>query len=378
MAALCAYKDAVNSRSYEALRRLLAADVRTDGLPDEFSRASLAAGSRWLPANVTEIRIFSLVGRPDGVDARTALCMGSGYLPLKIGFDRDCKIRSIDAIETEKPREAKTSGPFTCTFTVSGGLPFVRATVDGRSGFFLFDTGSSNLLLNQKYFAPGTAAAAPGLSATVNGIAPSRGTRTVRLLVWGRMESALFVGQLHDFSRMERPEITPLLGAISHREIRNSSILFDWKSQTLRIFPTRPDGSRQPLPGEQAPSAVFPFTYFLHMPMVKARIGTKDYDMLFDSGAQLNLLPNITGMEPHFQQSGFLGGFSSGGAPGAAARVPVGTVDRFTLRQTEYLDLPFAVYQIPYLPGKGMLGTPLLRQGRVEINFRLRQFSVWR
>jgi hypothetical protein len=302
--------------------------------------------------------------------------MNTSYLPQRIGFDRECRIRSISAEFQEKPKETTASAPFADRFSVSGGLPFVRASVDGRPGWFLLDTGSSGLLLNQKYFRKPDGPSVPGISSGVNGLAPARGSRPVRLLTWGRLSASNISGKLHDFSLMEQPSVTPLLGAISHSELRNSSIVFDWNARSVQVFPTRSDGSRKPAAGERPPAVTLPFTYYMHMPVMKARIGERVLDVLFDSGAQLNLLPDTSGIEAHFRQTGFLGGFSSGGTP-SDARSPLGTVDRITLGLVEFRDLPFAIYQIPYLQGKAMLGTPLLQQGRVELNFRARRISIW-
>ncbi len=375
-AALSAYKHAVNARSYDALSPLLAKSLSIDGLPDDISRAGLAAGMKWLPFKIVEVRILAISGSTDGYEARTALCMDTSYLPLRVGFNSAFKIRSIGALSPEKPKETNASAPFASRFAVSGGLPFVQARVDGRQGWFLLDTGSSGLLLNQKYFRKPDGPAMPAISAGVNGLAPGRGSHPVRLLTWGSLSASNISGKLHDFSVMEQPPITPLLGAISHSELRNSSVVFDWKAKSIQVFPTRSDGSRKPVAGEPQPALTMPFTYYMHMPVIRARIGERDFDVLFDSGAQLNLLPDTSGIESHFRQTSVLSGFSSGGSP-SDARSPLGTVDRITIGQAEFLDLPFAVYQIPYLQGKGMLGTPLLQQGRVELNFRARRISIW-
>jgi len=372
-----AYKQAVNARSYVALEPLLAKSVSVDGLPDELSRAVLLSGAEWAPAKIEELQTVSISGKAEGFEAKIGLYMATAVMPLKIGFDQNIKIRSISGDSVGKSPESKASEPFVSSFTAVDGLPFVKATLDGRTGYFLFDTGSSCLLLSKKYFKPSIMSGNPGISATVNGIARPDGALPVASLEWGNLRAKNIIGELHDFSRMEKPEITPLLGAISHKEVRTSSVAFDWKRKTIGIFPTKPDGSRKPLPGETPAVVTIPFTYFLHMPLLRAHIGSKNYDLLFDSGAQMNILPDANGLNGHFRQSGFLSGFSSGGAP-KSAHVPLGTLDKLTLGEAEYQSFLFAIYRIPYLQGNGMIGTPLLQQGRVEINFRARQISIWR
>lgn len=370
------FQHAINARSFDQLDPILAPNVQVDGLPGELSREGLKAGMGWTPTRVDGIQIMSAAKRPNGVEVKIILCMGDKGLPLKIGFDETGKIRTIDGDPLGKPAAATVPATFTSSFVVSGGLLFVKATIDNRTGFFLFDTGSSHLLLSRKYFTANTEAGMPGISATIHGLKQPDGLVKVRALRWEGLQARDQIGELHDFSQMERPAVTPLLGAISHAELKNCAVAFDWKQKTIQVFPTNRDGSRRPVKGEPPPTATVPFSYFLHLPLFQARIGDKELAVLFDSGAQANLLPELAGLENHFRAFGQLGGLSDGGEPRKVSAL-TGAMDNLSLGAATYRWLPFVIHPLPYFSGKGMLGAPLFQQSRMEINFPAKKILLW-
>jgi len=370
------FQNAINARSYDQLDPVLAADVQVDGLPGEMSRAGLKAGMQWTPTPVDGIRILSASKTPEGVETRIVLCMGNNGLPLKIGFDGSGKIRSIDADPLWNPAEAAVPAGFSSKFVVSGGLLFVKATVDDRTGYFLFDTGSSHLLFNKKYFSANTEPGLTGISANIHGLKQPGGLVKVRSLRWEGLRTSNQIGELHDFSSMERPAVSPLLGAISHAEVKNCAVVYDGKRKVIQVSPVSRDGSRRRSPAEPPPTAIVPFTYFLHLPQFTARIGAKDVSMLFDSGAQTNLLPDLAGLENQFRPFGELRGLSDGGEPRKVAAV-TGAMDSLALGAVTYRWLPFVIHPLPYFGGRGMLGVPVFQQSRMEINFPARQILLW-
>ena len=370
------FQNAINGRSFDALDPILSQNVQVDGLPPEMSLAGLKAGMQWMPARVDGIQILSAAKQPQGSEVKVVLCMGNKGLPLRIGFDQQAKIRSIDGDPVWKPAGATVPAMFTSRFIVSGGLLFVQATINDRRGFFLFDTGSSHLLLNQKYFSANMETGMTGISAGIHGLRPPGGLVKVRSLRWEGLQAGDLVGELHDFSNMERPAITPLLGAISHAEVKNCSVVFEWKRKVIQVFPIGRNGTRRLAKGEAAPTSEIPFLYFVHLPLFNARIGDKEFPMLFDSGAQVNLLPTLAGVENHFRPFGQLTGFSDGGDPQKVSAV-TGAVDNVWLGAASYRWLPFVIHPLPYFAGKGMLGVPIFQQSRMEINFPAKKIFLW-
>ncbi len=371
------FQKAVNAQSYVQLSAYLAPEVQVGGLPPEMSVEGLKKGLCWTDHPIGETQLLSATRKPEGTEARVALYSRGRVLVLRMGFDASGKIRSIDSEPLWPTPRPEMPATFSSDFVAVGKLMFVKGSVNGRSGYFLFDTGASGLLLNAKYFKPLPGGGKPdGIAGSVNGIRKRLGRARVDSLQWGGLRMGDVTGEVHDFSQLEKPAITPLLGAISHAEVKDCAVSIDWRTRKIQIFATNADGSKKVRGAGPAPDISFPFTMFSYLPMIKVGIGGKEYSLLLDTGAESNVLPDQLALNGHFKPLGLVrisDGSAVSGATGLA-----GTVDEVTLGGAIFRNMPFIIYRTPYLSNKGFLGAPLLQQGRVEINFPARQISLWR
>jgi hypothetical protein len=370
-AVIARYQEALSQRSSEKLFALLGGTIQVDGMTDEMSRAGLKAGMHWPPAAITRFQILSISKTKGGLDVKAAFYFSNAVLQERLGLDESLRIRTIDPVPVWKTPEARVIHPFSSPFVEANGLLFVRARVNERTGFFLFDTGSSGLLLNKEYFSSDSRNELPGFTSTVQGIKPRRGTCGVRSFGWGQLHVEGIRGQLHDFSMMETAAISPLLGAIGHEQLKKCAVVFDWKNRRLDVRTA--DGNST---GPRGAKAVIPFSYFLHAPSFSIRIGETTKRVIFDSGAQINLLPNLDGMEGHFRKIDAVTKISDGGKLGKETAL-LGLADETWIGGVRYQDLPYAVFEVPYLSGQGILGSPLIQRGLLEINFPKKTLSLW-
>ena len=213
-AVLVRYQEALNQKSAEKLFGLLSDKIQVEGMTDELSRAGLKAGMHWPPSAIVGYQILSMRKTAGGTDVKVTFHLRNSMLMMRIGFDEALRIRTIDPVPLWKTPQAKISKAFSSAFVENRGLMFVRARINERTGFVLVDTGSSGLLLNRKYFGADSRNVMPGLTTTVEGIKPRLGSTAVSTFQWGELHAEGIRGQLHDFSSMEAPAITPLLGAV--------------------------------------------------------------------------------------------------------------------------------------------------------------------
>ena len=93
------------------------------------------------------------------------LLLGAGYVPAA------CR-RAAAPLPQTAPTFPVTTAVATwppliqVPFVLTNNLPVVQATVDGRTGNFILDTGAEATLLNQRYFPGGPAATSVGAGAT--------------------------------------------------------------------------------------------------------------------------------------------------------------------------------------------------------------------
>lgn len=209
-----------------------------------------------------------------------------------------------------------------------------------------------------------------GMMSTVHGLSAHPARAFVQELKWGGLAAREIRGQLHEFSQMEKPEISPLLGAIGFEQLRNSTVSVDWRARTVGVSVSGTEA------GPTSPRAVIPFSYFLHTPVLYATIGQTTFPMLLDTGAQVNLLPKSDGLDTHFQRLKGLTKISDGEKTGEAAS-PIGIVDEMRVGGILFRDMPFAIFDVPYLKGNGILGSPLFQDRRVKIDFPKKTVSIW-
>ncbi|MEI8311479.1 MAG: retropepsin-like aspartic protease [Verrucomicrobiota bacterium] len=367
---LSRYQDALNQRSADKLFSLLGDKVQVEGLTDELSRAGLKTGMYWPPSPISNFQILSMEQSAAGTDVKAAFYFSNSVLMMKFGLDESLRIRTIDPVPLWKIPQAKVTKAFSSPFVENKGLLFVRGRANDRTGFFLVDTGSSGLLLNKKYFSQDFRNVMPGVTSTVQGIKPHLGSSAVSSFQWGELRAEGIRGQLHDFSVMEVPAITPLLGAVGHEQMKNCAIVFDWDKRRIDVRPAEAGNS------SRAPKTVVAFTYFLHVPAFPVRIGSSTCRMVFDSGAQINLIPNLNGIEDHFRKVEAVTKISDGGQIGKETAL-LGLIDETWIGGARYRDFPCAVFDVPYLGGQGIIGSPLIQKGLMEINFPKKTISLW-
>jgi len=365
------YHQALNNRSFDQLEPLLADEIHVEGMTDELSRAGLKSGMQWPESWIREVQILKISGRSGEAEADIALYVRGGVMMLRVGFDARGKIRSIEETPLWKPAATVVKATFRTPFTKCNGLMFVQGSVNGRTGYLLLDTGSSDLLLNRKYFSKDRSAGGmQGMMSTVHGLSPRPARSFVHELKWGGLVARGIRGQLHEFSQMEKPEISPLLGAIGFEQLRDFSVSVDWKWGMAGVARSGKDAE------DSTPGAIIPFSYFLHTPVLYATIGQKTFPMILDTGAQVNLLPKSDALGKHFQRLNVLTKISDGEKTGKAAS-PIGIVDEMRVGGILFRDMPFAIFDVPYLKGNGILGSPLFQDRRVKIDFPKKTVSIW-
>lgn len=373
--AMTGYQQSINKRSYAEVSPYLAPNVQIGHFSPEMSVAGLKAGMHWTPYKVSEVQLLSARKIPDGVEARVAFYSRGMVMTLKMGFDEQGKIRTIENDPRWKEPKASLPAVFTTDFVVRGGLIFVQGTVNGTAGYLLFDTGASTLLLNRKYFRPTSENGMAGIAGSIHGIRKRLGSAEVSSLRWGGLQVRGISGELHDFSQIEKTGVSPLLGAISYNEVKDSAVAIDWPRQKIQVFATNADGSKKANISEPPPRVRLPFSYYTYLPMVKGRVGGQTYSLLFDSGAEACVLPNKAGLGSHFRPAGLIrlsDGSSRTNATGLA-----GVINELHLGDVVFKDVPVAIFSVPNLPNKGFLSPSILRNHRFEVNFRAREFAIW-
>ncbi len=376
LAAVRTFQRALNQGSAAALDAAVCPDLRVGGLPAGMSLEGLRAGLSSRNGRINDVQILSLRRMPDGLEGTVGLYLKNSAVEMKMGFAPDGRIRSIGSDPGPAKASARVPDVMTSAFLEVDGLMYVRAEADGRKGFFLVDSGSSEMLLNRRYFTADGTGSLFQISAGVHGVKPPSGEKRVGAFRWETMRGEGIVASVTDLSNLEKPANTPLLGAVGYAQMRDSAMVVDWKARRIQFFATRRDGARkvpEPVPAQ----AEIPFTYDYHMPVFPGTAAGRTRKFLFDSGASVNLLPDTGDYGSHFRRVGAGAKLSDGGQIRETSGA-FGVMDEIVIGDVLLRDAPVLVHTIPHLEGRGLLGTPILREGRFEINFRARVMRFWR
>ena len=248
-------------------------------------------------------------------------------------------------------------------FVLVNNLPVVQATVDGKTGNFILDTGAEATLLNQRYFSGVPTATPVGTGAT--GAFQQTSSYRINRFVWQGL-----IVQGVDLTAMDLNHLgaAPLLGVLGADLLAHYAVTVDYATRTVVL---RAAGGLPPLP----PRLSLPFDRRGHLPVIQVSIAHHTYNLAIDSGAGVNMLSEtlLAGLKNELTTP-----FSTslGGAATQKQTVNGGTLKQVLLApQWPLVNMATVFTTIGPLansqptPVDGILGYEFLRQYQVTINY---------
>lgn len=260
-------------------------------------------------------------------------------------------------------------------------LVVVEATVNGLDGYFLFDTGIGGLALNERYFGNEDNLEKFCKVTDINGNREKVAGCLVSAFQWGGVQRDSFNVPLMDLSQLEKIMECELLGLLGWEVYQDLEIIFDYDAERMTL--RKLDAAGTPLNNKllRSPRHVIPFEMEQHIPVLKARIGELVMRLGWDTGASINIFnKKLRRQLPKDARK--------------LMRIPYGGVlsDRkapFIVVDAIHLDDQFAVmgwrmaatkikhFQKREINIDGLIGADLFRFGKVAINYRRQEISVW-
>jgi hypothetical protein len=268
-------------------------------------------------------------------------------------------------------------------FRLSGALITVQAKVDTVEGTFIFDTGASNLLLNQRYFkSSGFASEAGGVTGKVK----VKGKIKTDSVILDELERRSITADLMDMTHIERAKKIRVVGIIGYSVFEGYEILFDYSASVLTLVRHNEKGVLfENIPDwEYEPIGHFPLLVKDHIAMLSIQFGRKKKVFGLDSGAEQNLLDLVVGKA--FLKNNFtvlkrvkLNGTGSNSVEVMTGNLANGRLDTFQFKPmatilTNMQDIN-TVYQTNL---EGILGYEFLSQTPMSINYKKRRITFYR
>ena len=258
-------------------------------------------------------------------------------------------------------------------------LVVVQAEADGKKGFFILDTGTPDLTLNNLYF---RGESTEKVFYGVNGEALDVQVKFVRLNIEGFVKDT--EAKIVDFTAIEAYTGLPVLGAIGNEVFKDCEVVFDYVFKEFTIYCLDKNGG--PFHNRalhEPPRDTLPFTQKGSMPSVEVRVGEKTLRLGLDSGAGVNVLDNNkkADIQPCLKNSEKRSLASFGTETLVASGAQLDSVRVHSIRCPTLNVFFISLKQLNRdLPGPnldGIMGYEFLSQYRTAVNFRKKEIYIW-
>ena len=272
--------------------------------------------------------------------------------------------------------------PVVVPFLLVGNSIFVEATVNGRTGNFLLDTGSPKLMLNSAWFSGSANAIANEYLVDLNGKVIKPKYLEVKSLEVQGLPMRCPTGYVLDLENIEEAKGIPVFGILGYAVFEHLELLFDFENQELVIFPLEKNGLPDCESYLYCPVDSLDLKMSGHIPYVQAKLGGKSLRLGIDSGSEVNLLqPRAMKKAAEIFQTARKHNLQ--GLSDESKKRTVGWLREIKLGHLESQPLEVTLADLDhlndYLPVDldGILGSCFLMQGKMAINYRREKLYLW-
>ncbi len=171
------------------------------------------------------------------------------------------------------------------------GLVLLPGQVNGKSGYFILDTGAPFLLVNETVEQGLSGEVAQGLQGDVH-----LGTSTFDNIDWGMGTLKNIEANHTDLSHLQRYLDKPFLGIVGYEAFTGKQLYIDYKQKELYIN----KGSQPVLHLKGAPAFEWRFTQIGHVIIVQVNVAGKNCHFILDTGSVNSMIDQSNLEEDNF------------------------------------------------------------------------------
>ena len=265
-------------------------------------------------------------------------------------------------------------------FELVRGMIYVAATVDGRAGRYLLDTGAPRLVLNVDHLTAAAQRDVESHQAMGSGGHVDIGRTTVERLEWAgrtwKSPAALVLSMAH----FEEAGDQHIDGIIGYEQFQDRELLFDYDNSVLRLHAADQPVNRR----LERPRLTFILEFYDHLPIITLVRNGRRLRFAVDSGAAANLIDPValSQSERNELSENMTGAVQLRGLDGNANSVRAATITDWEDTTLHLDEQRFLLKSLDYLsedgrPFDGILGYEFLRANRVSIDYPNKRLYVW-
>lgn len=263
----------------------------------------------------------------------------------------------------------------------AGRLYLIEAIIDGKTGYLVFDTGASALVLNMNYFNHPLMHTRKSNGGSVTGsLKPFK--MVVSCLSISDLNFKNISADIIDLSHLELHLDIEILGLFGLNLLREFEVIFDTQNNNLQFYPIDKKGNciLNITSGYE-----FDHTHRMevrnNIATINASIGEIELRFCLDTGAEINLinhaLPNKVLQKISISQQSEI----MGTCPGSV-NASYGKMKEFTIGDFDYEDMDVAIIDLTHISNSygyrivGILGFDFWQKGVYKFNCKKQLISL--
>lgn len=280
----------------------------------------------------------------------------------------------FDFPTTSSEGDVNVNSILTTSFELVNGMIFVEANMNQQQGNFILDTGAPLTIVN-------TQTPNHKSELTANGISEAfMVTSTeIKSFEWAGIKRSQFEALAIDISHLEKASERPILGLIGYDLLKNYELLIDYENQEIRLFNARKNNWHV----NHQPIETFSFIIQDHLPVLKVKIGRKNYYFGLDTGAAVNLIDLSQKDKIAKDLRSDLKIEEIQGVDKVVHEVFATTIYETKVKDLAFDNMKYLFTDISHLKESsslridGLLGFPFFSQKKCSINYQKRKIYIW-
>jgi predicted aspartyl protease len=262
-----------------------------------------------------------------------------------------------------------------------GKLFLIEARIDNETGNFVFDTGSSKLVLNKTYFRKYLCSESESSGGVTGSTAAISHIQIKRLQIAGLGYDNL-PADVTNLGHIENRRGVKILGLFGFALLKNLEIVIDVNRNELRLYRIDKYGNRI----NNSRQGKFDITQKIekhqNIIFVQAKIGGKMLDFCLDTGAESNVL-NCFASRKVLSTISIQRRSDLVGVGAARSEVLYGVMNDFTFGDRTFTNMQTIITNLESMSESygitidGMLGYDFFCQGEICINMVKNELGVW-
>ncbi len=274
------------------------------------------------------------------------------------------------------------NAPEIVPFELRANCILVEASVNGRTGRFIIDTGMPHLVLNSAFFKGVSMDSAPPAIIDFHGEASATKYFSIEEFNLGSLTFSEKFALVTDLRSIEKLKESSLFGIIGYSTLKHFELHFDFKLSELTFLPLGKKG--EPVAGGyfDAPSEIFDLRFSDHIPFLITKAGDKKVRLGIDSGSEVNLLnekfvkkSKLTLKNPRHIEIHGISGKQASAQRGFLAGLSIEEHINGPMDMT-LTDLRPTNNRLP-IDLHGILGIAYLKKVRFSINYKKKELCIW-